>query len=63
MESSVTAAMTRLGASDPAVAAAALMACMEGLILHRIVRHDDSDPRPAIELVVSAAVADPRLSP
>jgi DNA-binding transcriptional regulator YbjK len=63
MESSVTAAMTRLGASDPAVAAAALMACMEGLILHRIVRHDDSDPRPAIELVVSAAVADPRISP
>lgn len=57
MDSSVTAVMTRLGASDPAVAAAALMATLEGLILHRIVRHDDSDPRPVIELVVKAALA------
>lgn len=57
MESSVIAVMTRLGAPDPAVAAAALMACLEGLILHRIVRHDDSDPRPVIELTVSAALA------
>jgi hypothetical protein len=56
MESSVVAVMTRLGASDPAVASASVMACLEGLILHRIVRHDDSDPRPVIELVVSAAL-------
>jgi hypothetical protein len=56
MESSVTAVMTRLSAPDPAVAAAALMACLEGLILHRVVRHDDSDPRPIIELVVNAAL-------
>ena len=57
MESSVIAVMTRLGAPDPAVAAAALMACVEGLILHRVVRHDNSDPRPIIELVVNAALA------
>lgn len=57
MESSVIVVMTRLGAPAPAVAAAALMACLEGLILHRVVRHDDSDPRPVIELVVNAALA------
>lgn len=57
MESSVVAVMTRLGASDPPVAAASVMACLEGLILHRVVRHDDSDPRPVIELVVRAALA------
>jgi DNA-binding transcriptional regulator YbjK len=56
MESSMTAVLARLGASDPAAAAAALMACIEGLILHRVVRHDDSDPRPMFELVVRAAL-------
>jgi hypothetical protein len=30
---------------------------VEGLILHRIARHDDSHPRPALELVVRAALA------
>lgn len=57
MESSVVAVMTRLGASDPVVAAATVMACLEGLILHRVVRHDDADPRPVIELVVRSALA------
>jgi hypothetical protein len=33
------------------------MACAEGLILHRVVRHDSSDPRPALGLVVQAALA------
>lgn len=45
-----------LGASDPPAAAAALMACSEGLILHRIARHDDSEIRSALELVVRAAI-------
>jgi hypothetical protein len=36
---------------------AVAMACAERLILHRIARHDDSDPRPALELVVRAALA------
>lgn len=56
MEASMTAALERLGAPDVATAAAALMATLEGLILHRIVRHDDSDPRPVLELVVRAAL-------
>lgn len=56
MESAMVGVVTRLGASDPAVAAAAVMACIEGLILHRIVRHDESDPRPVLELVVKAAL-------
>jgi hypothetical protein len=33
------------------------MACAEGLILHRIARHDDSDIRPVLNLVVRAAFA------
>jgi AcrR family transcriptional regulator len=49
-------ALARLGAHHPEAGAQALMACLEGLILHRVARHDDSDPRPAIELVVRAAI-------
>jgi hypothetical protein len=56
MEASMVGVLERLGASNPATGAAALMATLEGLILHRIVRHDDSDPRPVIELVVRAAL-------
>jgi DNA-binding transcriptional regulator YbjK len=46
-----------LGARDPHTAAGALMACSEGLILHRIARHDDTDIRPVLDLVVRAALA------
>jgi DNA-binding transcriptional regulator YbjK len=56
MESSVVPVLARLGAPDPQAAAAAVMACAEGLILHRIVRHDDTDPRPAFDLVVRGAL-------
>jgi DNA-binding transcriptional regulator YbjK len=56
MESSVVPVLNRLGAQDPRAAAAAVMACFEGLILHRIARHDDADPRPTFELVVRAAL-------
>lgn len=45
-----------LGASDPHTAAGALMACSEGLILHRIARHDDTDVRPVLDLVARAAL-------
>lgn len=55
MESTAVVALSRLGARDPAAAAAAIAACMEGLTLHRIARHDYTDPRPALELVVRAA--------
>ncbi|MFJ6280050.1 TetR/AcrR family transcriptional regulator [Arthrobacter subterraneus] len=50
-------ALQGLGARDPRTAAGAVMACSEGLILHRIARHDDTDVRPILELVVRAALA------
>ncbi|KRF05401.1 transcriptional regulator [Arthrobacter sp. Soil782] len=45
-----------LGARDPHTAAGAVMACSEGLILHRIARHDETDVRPILDLVVRAAL-------
>ncbi len=56
MEEYLLATLTRFGAPNPVVAAHTLMACAEGIILHRIARHDDSDPRPLIQLVVTAAL-------
>lgn len=53
LERFVTAALQRLGAGDPQSGASALMACAEGIILHRIVRQDRSDARPALRLVLS----------
>lgn len=50
-------ALSGLGARDPRTAALALMACSEGVILHRIARHDDTDVRPVLELVMRAAFA------
>lgn len=52
----VRGALEHLGAADPAVAAESLMALSEGLILHRIARHDASDPRPAIAVAVRGAL-------
>lgn len=56
IESLVLPALARLGAKDPQTAASTIMACFEGLILHRIARSDDTDPRPTLELVVNAAL-------
>jgi DNA-binding transcriptional regulator YbjK len=56
MARSVVATMASLGARDPEVAAAALVACFEGLLLHRIARHDDTDPRPVFDQVVRGAL-------
>jgi len=56
MEASMSEELMRLGAPEPRIAAEAIMACCEGIILHRIARHDDQDPRPAIEMVVRAAL-------
>jgi DNA-binding transcriptional regulator YbjK len=58
MEALGVVALARLGARDPQTAAAAMAACFEGLILHRIARHDQTDPRPIISLVVQAALTD-----
>lgn len=51
MERSIVAVMARLGATDPHSAALALMACSEGIILHRIARHDAADPPPYVPVV------------
>lgn len=56
MEDYLVATLTRLQAPDPIVAAHTLMACAEGVILHRIARHDTTDPRPLLELVAAAAL-------
>ena len=57
METLGVVAFARLGARDPHTAATAIAACSEGLVLHRIARHDPTDPRPTFELVVRAALA------
>ena len=63
MEALGVVALARLGARDPHTAAAAMAACFEGLLLHRIARDDRTDPRPMISLIVQAALADPRGGP
>lgn len=54
--SAVVVSMARLGARDPQTAADTIAACFEGLLLHRIARQDQTDPRPIFELVVQAAL-------
>ncbi|GAA4288584.1 TetR/AcrR family transcriptional regulator [Georgenia daeguensis] len=56
MARSVVATMASLGAKDPEVAAAAVVACFEGLLLHRVARHDDTDPRPVFTQVVTGVL-------
>lgn len=50
-------ALRGLGARDSRTATDAVMACSEGLILHRIARHDNTDVRPILDLVVRAALS------
>lgn len=59
LEGFLTTVLARLGARDPDTAAAAVAACSEGIILHRVVRHVEIDPYPVIDLVVRAAVREP----
>ncbi|MFK4089798.1 TetR/AcrR family transcriptional regulator [Kribbella sp. NPDC020789] len=54
LEAGAVEALTALGAADPVVAARTVAAMSEGLILHRIARHDDVDPRPLFELIARA---------
>jgi AcrR family transcriptional regulator len=56
MEAALLPALAGLGAPDPSTSAAAVMACFEGLLLHRIARRDNADPRPVLGLVVHAAL-------
>jgi DNA-binding transcriptional regulator YbjK len=57
LEAALRGVLDDLGVSDTVASARAIMACAEGLILHRIARHDDSDIRPVLDLVVRAALA------
>ncbi|MFD6175721.1 MULTISPECIES: TetR/AcrR family transcriptional regulator [unclassified Isoptericola] len=52
--------MGRLGAPDARAAMVAVAGAYEGLLLHAIARHDPTDPRPTLTLVVDAALATPR---
>lgn len=53
----IVAALAEMGARDPEAAAETIAACFEGLLLHRIARHDSTDPRPIFETVVRGALA------
>lgn len=57
METSITGALRHLGARQPQVGAAALMACAEGIILHRLAHHDATDARPIVSMVARSALA------
>lgn len=57
LEAAMQRALHDLGSRDTSASARAVMACAEGLILHRVARHDDSDIRPVLDLVVRAALA------
>ena len=57
MEATAAPAFAELGAPHPRAASVAIAACVEGLTLHNIARHDDADPRPTLDLVVKAALA------
>ncbi|MFX0537947.1 TetR/AcrR family transcriptional regulator [Ornithinimicrobium sp. Y1847] len=52
-----TPPLERLGALDPDAAARTLAAVMEGLIVHRIARHDTADARPVLATAVRGALA------
>ena len=52
----IVTALAELGAHDPQGAAEAIAACFEGLLLHRIARHDTTDPRPIFTTVVAGAL-------
>jgi DNA-binding transcriptional regulator YbjK len=57
LETALRQVLHDLGVSDTVTPARTIMACAEGLILHRIARRDDSDIRPVLDLVVRAALA------
>ena len=57
MSAVAASALTGMGARDPVAGAEAIAACFEGLILHRIARGDDTDPRPIFEAVLNGALS------
>ena len=57
LQAALQRTLADLGAPDPDASTKAIMACAEGLILHRVTRHDNTDIRPVLDLVVRAALA------
>lgn len=57
MQAWLTDVLEGLGADDPGTTALTLMACAEGVILHRIARHDHADVRPLLAPVVRSGFA------
>jgi DNA-binding transcriptional regulator YbjK len=53
----IVTALAEIGARDPQAAAETIAACFEGLILHRIARHDTTDARPIFATIVAGALA------
>ena len=53
----IVTALAEMGAHQPEAAAEAIASCFEGLLLHRIARHVDTDPRPIFEAVMNGALA------
>lgn len=56
LERWVTAILVGLGAADPLGPSRTLMACADGLILHRTTVDDTLDLRPSVEIVVRACL-------
>ena len=57
MEALSVVALARLGAREPPnITSIEVAACYEGLLLHRIARHDPTDPRPTFAMIVRAAL-------
>ncbi|MGY1604061.1 TetR/AcrR family transcriptional regulator [Geodermatophilus sp. SYSU D00815] len=56
VEAPLVVALAGLGAPDPRAAAAVVVPCLQGLLLRRIARLDESDPRPVVRRVVRAVL-------
>ncbi|MGY1618672.1 TetR/AcrR family transcriptional regulator [Geodermatophilus sp. SYSU D00691] len=56
VEAPLVVALAGLGAPDPRAATAVVVPCVQGLLLRRIARLDESDPRPVVRQVVRAVL-------
>ncbi len=56
LEAPLVLALASLGVRDPRAGVAVLVPCLQGLLLRRIARLEESDPRPVVGTVVRALV-------
>jgi hypothetical protein len=56
LEAPLVLALAGLGIRDPRAAAAVVVPCIQGLLLRRISRLDDADPRPVVRRIVQAVL-------